>query len=149
MNVVFLSTQNIQPQHLNHCLFISECEEIQGQESPSSAGHRRETAVSTSKRNSKTALYEFLNETEGQSFSVEKESRPSIKMEMNCFVQTGVRGKMLSFIDAAIKTVRPSSIEPERTFSTAGRTQTKVRNRMGPRLLDSIVVLKYHLKNRK
>ena len=84
-----------------------------------------------------------------QSFSVEKEARPSIKMEMNCFVQTGVRGKMLSFIDAAIKTVRPSSIEPERTFSTAGRTQTKVRNRMGPRLLDSIVVLKYHLKNRK
>ena len=89
----FPSTQNIQPQHLNHCLFISECEEIQGQESPSSAGHRRETAVSTSKRNSKTALYEFLNETAGQSFSVEKEARPSIKMEMNCFVQTGVRSK--------------------------------------------------------
>ena len=56
---------------------------------------------------------------------------------------------MLWFIDAAIKTVRPSSIEPERTFSTAGRTQTKVRNRMGPRLLDSIVVLRYHSKNRK
>ena len=65
-------------------------------------------------------------------YSVKKEARPSIKMEMNCFVQTGVRGKMLLFIDAAIKTVRPSSIEPERTFSTAGRTQTKVRNRMGP-----------------
>ena len=56
---------------------------------------------------------------------------------------------MLSFIDAVIKTVRPSSIEPERTFFTAGRTQTKVHNRMGPRLLDSIVVLRYHLKNLK
>ena len=71
---------------------------------------------------------------------------PSIKMEMNCFVQTGVRGKMLSFIDAAIKTVRPSSIEPERTFSTAGWTQTKVRNRMGPRILDSISSFKIPLK---
>ena len=84
MNAVFFSTQNIQPQHLNHCLFISGCEEIQ--ESPSSAGHRLGTAVSTIKRNSKTALYEFLNITSGQSFSVEKEARPSIKMEMNCFV---------------------------------------------------------------
>lgn len=95
-------------------------------------------------------MYEFLNEKASPAeVSQEVSTRITLKMEMNCFKQSGIKGKTLEFLDSAVRTVRPSSIEPERTFSTAGRTQTKIRNRMGPKLLDAIVVLRYYLRSKK
>ena len=114
---------------------------------------KKQTAIVSEKKNNKKALYEFLNETTSSKYAGEAgnvvPTRISIKMEMNCFAQTGIKGKMLTFIDSAVNTVRPSSIEPERTFSTAGRTQNKVRNRMSTKLLDAIIVLRYYLRNSK
>ncbi|KAL5270755.1 hypothetical protein ACHWQZ_G001435 [Mnemiopsis leidyi] len=111
---------------------------------------QQRTAGESSKRNNKADLYEFLNEKASPAeVSQEVSTRITLKMEMNCFKQSGIKGKTLEFLDSAVRTVRPSSIEPERTFSTAGRTQTKIRNRMGPKLLDAIVVLRYYLRSKK
>ena len=47
-------------------------------------------------------------------------------------------------LKAAINSIQPTSVNPERTFSMSGWVSNKIRNRMSSELLTAIVFLNYN-----
>ena len=47
----------------------------------------------------------------------------------------------------ALKSIKPSSIDPERAFSAMGYFCTKIRSRMGDDVLDAIIFMQQYYKN--
>lgn len=50
----------------------------------------------------------------------------------------------LSLLSNALMSIRPTSTTCEQAFSVAGNFKTKIRNRMAPKSLNAMVLLKYH-----
>lgn len=69
-----------------------------------------------------------------------------IKQELKAFNDRGIRGPVLTRIYNCLKTVRPTSVGPERTFSTAGKTITKFRGGLADDSSDGLVLLKYYFE---
>lgn len=67
--------------------------------------------------------------------------RNIIQHELNNFDLTGQRGTYLNLIYNSLLTIPPTSVEAERSFSTAGRTKIKTRYRMSHELLDDLMIL--------
>ena len=52
------------------------------------------------------------------------------------------RPKYLDMLYQALKTIKPTSVEAERAFSTIGFFATKIRNRMGDKTLDALITMR-------
>ena len=54
--------------------------------------------------------------------------------------------KYLELLYKALKTIKPTSVEPERAFSAMGFFVTKIRNRMSNKTLIALITRKQHYK---
>ena len=62
--------------------------------------------------------------------------------------ETGLsKPQRLELLDKALRTIKPTSVEPERAFSIMGYFCTKLRNRMSDETLDAMVFLRQHYKD--
>ena len=69
-----------------------------------------------------------------------------IGREIDFMRSTGQRGKALSSLYQAIKSVPPTS-EAQRAFSASGSLMTKVRSRLSDSTLSKLCLLRYYFKN--
>ena len=59
------------------------------------------------------------------------------------------RTKKMTLLFNAVLTIKPTSVEAERTFSTSGNFATKIRSRLGDDTLSALVMLKRHFQQQK
>ena len=71
-----------------------------------------------------------------------------LKKEMCILELTSERPAHLEKLYQALLTIRPSSIEAERVFSSANLFVTKLRNKMSDSTLDNLVFLRSHFMNK-
>jgi len=65
---------------------------------------------------------------------------------MQLYDQTGKRSTYLETAYAALKSVKPTSVEAERTFSGANLTCSRIRARISDESLNMIIYLKSYFK---
>lgn len=75
-------------------------------------------------------------------------STNGLKLEITLFKKTGNKSKNLSYIYNSLLSIKPSSVECERTFSTSGYLNNALRNQMSPNTLDILVFLRYYFQNK-
>lgn len=97
----------------------------------------------------KESLYAFTNEqcNNAMDKSITKSPEDVLKRELRLFDQTGQRGIYLTLIYKALLTITATSVESERSFSTAGRMKNKIRSKMGDDLLNNLTILNRYFKN--
>ena len=66
----------------------------------------------------------------------------SLQQEFNFFDKSSDESKRLKLIEEALKTIRPSSCESERSFSNVSRFLTKFRTGLSDSNLNPLVVLR-------
>ncbi|XP_073834402.1 uncharacterized protein [Musca autumnalis] len=93
-----------------------------------------------------------LKEAIAAAKSTPRKSKPCHKSffrkELALYEVSKSRTKRLDYLYDALLSIKPTSVECERTFSIAGNFCTKKRNRMSSDLLNALVVLKsYFLKS--
>jgi hAT family C-terminal dimerisation region len=66
----------------------------------------------------------------------------SIRQELNLFENGGKRGLFLTKAYECLLSIRPTSIESERAFSSAGYICSKIRSRMNDDTLDNLCFLR-------
>lgn len=69
-------------------------------------------------------------------------SKNILKSEFKLFEATGKRGSNLEHLYNAVLTIKPTSVESERSFSVAGNFATKIRNKLSNETLNALCVLK-------
>lgn len=84
--------------------------------------------------------------------TVEKEIRAivpkiNLKQEFKLFEATMKKTETLDMIYKALKMIKPTSTDAERTFSISGDFCTKKRTRLTDNSLNSLVMLKYYFLN--
>lgn len=67
-----------------------------------------------------------------------------LKQEFNIFKLTGNKTENVILLQNALKTIRPTSTESERTFSLANNFCTKIRSKLSDKSLNALVFLKSH-----
>lgn len=72
-----------------------------------------------------------------------------IRKEMNYFSDHGVKGKYLEIAFQSLLSIRPTSIESERAFSSASYFCTKVRSRLDDESLNVFCFLRSYFNNNK
>ena len=72
-----------------------------------------------------------------------------MQKEMILFENGGTRGDYLGRAYSFQLTVKPTSVEAERAFSSAGLFSTKIRNNSSDETLDALCILKSHFKAHK
>lgn len=73
----------------------------------------------------------------------------NVKIEMALFENGGDRGRYLTKAYEHLLTIPPTSVEPERIFSSAGLFCNKIRSRLGDATLDALIFLKTHYQENK
>ena len=66
--------------------------------------------------------------------------------EFNLYENTGKLTPNLASLLAALKTIKPSSVESERVFSTVNQFVTKIRSRLSDKSVNALVFLKAYYK---
>ena len=69
-----------------------------------------------------------------------------VKKEMSFFEATKKRQENLQKLFNALLTVKPTSVEPEKTFSAMGLFATKLRSQLGDETLDALIVMRQKFK---
>ena len=70
-----------------------------------------------------------------------------VKKEMRLYEVTNTRPNNLEKLYAALKTIKPTSVEAERAFSALGYFVSKIRNRLNDNTIDALLLLRhYHSK---
>lgn len=69
-----------------------------------------------------------------------------IQKEMSLFEGGGSRGDHLQKIYNYLITIKPTSVEAERAFSAAGYINSKIRNRLNDKMLDTLCFLRSHFQ---
>ena len=77
-----------------------------------------------------------------------QEMLKTMKKEMAVFESTGKRPSSLEKVYKALKTIPPSSVEAERSFSAAGLFVTKLRTTLNDETVDTLCFLRSHLLNK-
>lgn len=77
----------------------------------------------------------------------EKNLLKSIRQELNLFENGGNRGLFLTKAYNCLLEIRPTSIESERAFSSAGYICSKIRSRMNDDTLDHLCFLRTFFQN--
>lgn len=72
-----------------------------------------------------------------------------VQKEMSLFENGGKRGDYLERIYSYLMTIKPTSVESERAFSSAGQFITRIRSRMNDETLDELCFLKSYLQKYK
>jgi hypothetical protein len=72
-----------------------------------------------------------------------------IQKEMSLFENGGRRGDYLERTYSYLMTIKPTSVESERVFSSAGQFVTKIRSRLNDETLDELCFLKAYLQKHK
>ena len=67
-----------------------------------------------------------------------------MKKELSFYKATGQKSATLERLYKALLTIKPSSVESERAFSTTGFFMTKLRTRMSDENLGMLMYLKFH-----
>lgn len=78
-----------------------------------------------------------------------KDVTTSVKKEITLFDAQGTRGVYLQQAYDLLLTVKPTSVEAERAFSSAGVILNKLRTRLNDKSLDALCFLRGHFKNLK
>lgn len=68
----------------------------------------------------------------------------SLRKEFQLYEATGKKTDIILKLHNAVNSVKPTSTEAERVFSTAGKFVTRIRSRLGDKSIDSLVFLKGH-----
>ena len=68
--------------------------------------------------------------------------------QFKAFEANGERSPALDFLYHATLGVCPTSVELERTFSVGGQFVTKLRTRLGDKLLNNLVFLKQYFASK-
>lgn len=68
----------------------------------------------------------------------------SLRKEFQLYEATGKKTDIILKLHYAVNSVKPTSTEAERVFSTAGKFVTRIRSRLGDKSIDSLVFLKGH-----
>jgi hypothetical protein len=90
----------------------------------------------------KEKLYQFTNKSRsGPQLKYDIGSQ-LVKKEMNLFEATKNRPSNLEKLYNALMTIPPTSVEPERAFSSASLFVTKIRNRLKPETIDVLSFLR-------
>jgi hypothetical protein len=71
----------------------------------------------------------------------------SLKKEMSLYEATCTLTTNLKMLLDALLTIRPTSTQKERYFSTSGIFVKKQRSRLSDRAINALCVLKFHFKN--
>lgn len=77
------------------------------------------------------------------------ESTPQLEKELKMMEGNGKRTPNLEKLYKALITIKPTSVDCERTFSIAGNFCTKIRSKLMPETLSNLVFLKYYFKETK
>ena len=81
---------------------------------------------------------------------VNKDSTKALKLEMTAFELSGKRSETLENLYQAMCTIPPTSVEPERAFSTVGLFATKMRSSLADNTIDAMLTLRtYFMKQEK
>lgn len=72
----------------------------------------------------------------------------NVRIEMALFENGGDRGRYLSQAYDHLLTIPPTSVEPERVFSSAGLLCNKIRSRLSDISLDALVFLRSYYRER-
>ena len=67
-----------------------------------------------------------------------------IKKEMSLFEIEGIRPTYLEKLFKSLQTIRPTSVESERAFSSMGLFATRLRTRLSDENLDALVFMRQH-----
>lgn len=70
-----------------------------------------------------------------------------LKKDFDLYTSSGKRTPNLELLYNALRSIRCTSTESERTFSVSGNFATKIRSRLSDKSLSSLVFLKYYFKN--
>jgi hypothetical protein len=115
----------------------------------------QENVVSNNKKSLAQELHQFMNmpDNEGNDqLSMISESAASsqiIKKEMTLFEASKTRPVNLEKLFRALKSIPPTSVESERSFSSLGLFANKIRNRLNPETLDALSFLRqYFIKTK-
>ena len=66
-----------------------------------------------------------------------------VDKEMQLYrINPNTRPKYLELLFKALKTIKPTSVEPERAFSAMGWFVTKIRNRMKDKTIDALISMR-------
>ncbi len=66
-----------------------------------------------------------------------------ISREIEFYCATAEKGKILTKIANALRSIPPTSVEAERAFSSGGYFVTKLRSRMNDETLSSLCMLRH------
>ena len=69
--------------------------------------------------------------------------------EFDLFDATGQRTTNIDLLLYALKSISPTSVESERSFSAAGLFVTKLRTRLSDRSVDRLCLLKSHYRSQQ
>lgn len=67
-----------------------------------------------------------------------------VKKEFVLFEKTGVLSEPLKLLKNALLTIKPTSVEAERVFSTGGKFLSPLRSRMTDDTINALIFLKYY-----
>ena len=73
----------------------------------------------------------------------------SILADFKLYDSQKIKTKKLALLYNAFLSIKPSSVETERTFSASGNFATKIRSRLRNDTLSALVMLKRHFKAQK
>ena len=77
--------------------------------------------------------------------SNEKQTQVSIHEELALFDSSNVIGPGLQFLIDNLLLIRPTSVDPERTFSTCGLLDAPQRGSLGPAKFSKIIFINQNL----
>ena len=69
-----------------------------------------------------------------------------MKKDFNFYEKTTSMSKRLQSLNEALKSVKPTSVESERVFSTSGKFVAPLRNRLSDTSINALVFLKYYFQ---
>ena len=72
-----------------------------------------------------------------------------VRSELQLFNSTGQRGKYLEMAYQALLTIKPSTVDGERIFSSAGFLTSRLRTRLSDNLVDRIIFTKVYLQQKR
>ena len=86
------------------------------------------------------------NSDRGTNINFQSNFRVVMGKEMSLFESTNTRPANLESLYQSLKTIRPTSVEPERAFSSMGLFSTRLRTRLSDESLDALVFMRQHHK---
>ena len=89
-------------------------------------------------------LYAFVADDKNEEEQYNNVSSRVVQKEMMLYEITKTRPNNLEKLYAALKTIKPTSVEAERAFSVLGYFGSKIRNRLNDDTIDALLFLRHY-----